>query len=112
MGKRGVLNCRRHRRCHSNRVRMCEDGLHTFTPRKEKSLQGISFTEIFLLLWTWRESNSRLRNANAAFYHLTTGPFTESLRSFPLYLYIPFEGLLRQGKRRALLHEYLSGSTR
>ncbi len=24
--------------------------------------------------WTWRESDSRFRNANAASYHLTTGP--------------------------------------
>jgi hypothetical protein len=27
-----------------------------------------------IIVWTRRESNSRLCNANAAFYHLTTGP--------------------------------------
>jgi len=29
-------------------------------------------------MWTWRESNSRLYNANVACYHCTTGPCTKS----------------------------------
>ena len=28
-----------------------------------------------VLLWTWRKSNPRLRNANAVYCHYTTGPF-------------------------------------
>lgn len=27
-----------------------------------------------IFLWTWRESDSRLSNANALYYHCTTGP--------------------------------------
>gem|GEM_PF-3546973 len=34
------------------------------------------------IMWTWGESNSRLSNANAAYYHYTTGPLDYFSNSF------------------------------
>ncbi len=50
-----------------------------------KSQDNVNFVYV-KMWWTWRESNSRLRNANAAFYHLTTGPIKGA--SAPFYINI------------------------
>ncbi|KKU46522.1 MAG: hypothetical protein UX62_C0012G0008 [Microgenomates group bacterium GW2011_GWA2_46_7] len=51
-------------------------------------------------MWTGRESNPRLRNANAVYYHCTIGP---------LWLFYTSENLERYNLRPANPHHYLLG---